>query len=399
MKRKEFIIVNCIVLFAIVAFGALTINLSSNDNLSGIITSLFGRKDGAAIQQVEADSNTRCSNDKPLGLPANGTDPYLTKLQDYQELCGSRVTKQLMIFTGFSGTTNEAKTDAVKMAEQLKTFKDAGVTPIVVAEPYTTAGAVSYKGFIAGQLDASLDQYFKSLKDAGVTDDMMGMWVPFPETNTPNWDNKDTEPRDFSLCVNKYVGALKKHFPKAKASVLLNATTYDPNDIEYNNGDYISLLPYLQDITKGTIDSIGIQGFPWVSNATTERREIFRASEFLQPELAIEAARELRIRDIWYNTGSFASKYTNNEKRRVNITANERKAILNDILLVAKSTENYQQNEYRVFVNLFSEDKSTATEATDWAYFQDAENKEILKEFVTKADRQELPIALYDKAK
>src|SRR5690606_15193158 len=106
-------------------------------------------------------------------------------------------------------------------------------------------------------------------------------------------------------------------FPRAKGSVLLNATTYDPNDLEWNNGNYINLNQYLIGIERNLVDSVGIQGFPWVSDAQKERKQIFDASEFLQPDIAIAAAQELRTRNIWFNTGSFGSKYTNDSERIV----------------------------------------------------------------------------------
>ncbi|HYH74766.1 MAG TPA: hypothetical protein VD735_02280 [Candidatus Saccharimonadales bacterium] len=398
MKRKELLVVNAIIISLVVFFGALTVGLSVNDDLATLIKGAFGGKDTTALQQIEKEMTATCSKKQALALTGYSKDPYLGKLQQYQELCGSQATNRMMLFTSFSDN-NTAAGDAAKMAAQLKTFAAAKVSPIVIAEPYVGDGPMSYKTYLSGAYDAGMNTYFQKLKDAGVTDQMMGLWVPFPESNTPLWNNKDTEPRDFSLSVNKYVSTMKKYFPKAKASVLLSATTYDPNDLEYNNGDYISLVPYLQEITRGSIDSIGIQGFPWVSNAQAQRREIFKAAEFLQPELAIEAARELRIRDIWYNTGSFAAKYTQDDDRRVNITANERKAILADILTTAESTQDYQQNEYRVFVNLFSEDKSEAGEATDWSYFQSTESKTILKDFLTKANDRGVPVTLYDKTK
>jgi hypothetical protein len=399
MKRKEFLIVNAAIIGIVVFFGLLTLGLSVNDNLASLARGIFRGKDVTAQKQAVADTTPQCGKQSALNLTAFAADPHLNKLQEYQAMCSSQVTNRLMIFTAFSADKAAARRDAEAMVAKLKTFKDAGVSPIVIAEPYVGDETMSYFGYLAGVYDSGVDEYFRLLKAAGITDEMLGLWVPFPESNTPAWNNKGTEPRDYALAVNKYLSTLRKHFPKAKTSILLNATTYDPNDLEYENGDYISLTPYLEDIQKDLVDSVGIQGFPWVSRANQTRREIFRASEFLQPELAIEAARELRTRDIWFNTGTFAAKYTQVPEQRVTITQAERKAILKDILTTAKSTENYQQNEYRVFINLFSEDKSATQEATDWSYFQDNESKSVLREFLAKAAELNLPVALYDKSK
>jgi hypothetical protein len=255
---------------------------------------------------------------------------------------------------------------------------------------------MSYQEYLRGTYDPAVGVFFNALAAEGVTEDMMGIWVPFPESNTPSWNNKDTEPSDFGLVVNKYLGALKKQFPKAEGSILLNATTYEPTDTEYENGDYISLVPYIQNIDKKLVSSIGIQGFPWVSRATAQRREIFRAAEFLQVDRAIEAAQELRTRDIWFNTGSFASKYTLNPKEQVDIVPADRKAILEGILEELKRVRTFQQNEYRVFVNIFAEDKSKKQEATNWSYFMNEDNKEVFRDFVTQLRTANINLAIYD---
>jgi hypothetical protein len=284
----------------------------------------------------------------------------------------------------------------VQVANKLKAFKQSGVTPIAVVEPYIKSGAMSYQEYLRGTYDPAVGVFFNALAAEGVTEDMMGIWVPFPESNTPSWNNKDTEPSDFGLVVNKYLGALKKQFPKAEGSILLNATTYEPTDTEYENGDYISLVPYIQNIDKKLVSSIGIQGFPWVSRATAQRREIFRAAEFLQVDRAIEAAQELRTRDIWFNTGSFASKYTLNPKEQVDIVPADRKAILEGILEELKRVRTFQQNEYRVFVNIFAEDKSKKQEATNWSYFMNEDNKEVFRDFVTQLRTANINLAIYD---
>jgi hypothetical protein len=107
----------------------------------------------------------------------------------------------------------------------------------------------------------------------------------------------------------------------------------------------------------------------------------------------------LRTRDIWINTGTFASKYTNEPSKTVHLSLNERKAILEDILTVAKNIRDYQQNEYRVSINLFSEDKSHTNEATDWSYLSDTDSTTVLKDFLSQASQANMSVSLYDKAK
>ncbi|HET8670680.1 MAG TPA: hypothetical protein VFM05_08670 [Candidatus Saccharimonadales bacterium] len=392
MRRKELIIANLLLAAMILGFGWLAFKLSVNQ--SPLET---GRT--KSVSDIEEKEKTQvCSKKAPLKIGATD-DQHLKRLDDYQKMCVSFVTDTLMIFTAFSGDSQAATADATAMAAKLKKFDRAGVTPLVIVEPYVNDAAMSYKAYLAGSYDQGMDRYFQLLKEAGVTDAMMGTWVPFPESNTPSWNNKDTEPRDFALCVNKYLTKLKQYFPGAKGSVLLNATTYEPNDLNWENGDYISLVPYADGLDKNLVTSFGIQGFPWMTHAQQRKRTIFDVKEFLQTDLAIGAAQVLRTKDVWINSGTFASKYTDDPAKTVHLSINERKAILNGILQAAIGVREYQQNEYRVSINLFSEDKSDANEATDWSYSQDIESQGVLKEFLIRASEAEIPVSLYDKAK
>ena len=376
-----------------IAFGMLTFSLSSNAGYASIVKSWFIKEP----RSVSENSTIKCSNKPKLQL-SSVVDKNIKMLDKYQEVCQSFVSNKLMYFTGFPKDKSAADNEAKIMASKLKLYNSLNITPLVIVEPYIETGPMSYKKYLSGEYDKAVDEYFKLLKEQGVTDSIMGTWVPFPESNTPSWDNKDTEPRDFAIAVNKYLGSLKQVFPMAKGSILLNATTYEPSDLEYENGDYLSLVPYLQDIDKKLIDSVGIQGFPWVSRANTSRREIFRASEFLQPDYAIEAAQELRTRDIWFNTGSFLSKYSSQPAQKVVISPDDRKSIMSGIVDELKKVQNYQQNQYRVEVNIFAEDKTGVQEDTDWSYLTDEANKLIFIDFMTKLNELNIKTSIYDSA-
>lgn len=406
MKNKEFFVANLVIALFVFLAIFLTFGVFSNEGFLAIVKNSIYKNvakppaslydTGESASPTNTVPENRCSKREPLPInPKN--DPHLLKLAEYQDVCGSFVTDTLMIFSAFPENRSTASQDANALAVKLKTFYENGIHPIVIVEPYAGETPVDYKEFLGGSYDAALEDYFHFLSDAGITKEMMGMWVPFPESNTPNWENKDTEPRDFALVVNKYMTLLQGHFPGLKGSVLLNSSTYDPNDLEWNNGDYLSLNPYLEDMDNSLVGSFGIQGFPWVSNATSEKKhQIFRASEFLQPDLAISSAQEIRTKDIWLNTGTFAAKYASDETKRVEVSLNDRKGMLNGILEVAKSMEEYQLNGYRVSINLFSEDKSDFNEATDWSYFQNEDSKTILREFFRKAEEYGIPVSLFD---
>jgi hypothetical protein len=383
-----------------VAFAYWTFNIYSNKSITDIlgdsVKKRFMQSNAKIIDsQNQPEVFSKCINRPKIEINDNN-DPILNKLSAYQDICDSYVTDTAMLFTKFPENNTESYSMALEMADKLRLYHENGIKPIVIVEPYITTGLMEYHDYINGKYDDAVQMYFTLLKDEGITDEMMGTWVPFPESNTPNWANKDTKPSDFSIIVNKYLKVYKDNFPNALGSILLNATTYDPNDLEWDNGDYIHLNQYLIDIDHNLVDSIGIQGFPWVTNAQKERKQIFNANEFLQPDIAIAAAQELRTRNIWFNTGSFGSKYSNDPEKIVYVNQNDRKSILLGILDTALYVKNYQQNEYRVTINLFSKDKSEFEEATDWSYDKDPLSQEIFKEFVGNSSYLDIPISLYD---
>ena len=302
-----------------------------------------------------------------------------------------------MIFTVFPEDSQNAEVLGKYMSEKLKMLDSYGISPIVVVEPYEGENLVDYEKFIdSGVHSQRLTVFFKTLREEGVTDKMMGTWVPFPESNTPNWGIENGEPRDFAHSVNKYLEILKTTFPYAKGSVLLNSATYKANDINWDNGDYLNFTPYLVDIDEDLVDSFGIQGFPWIADASREGEYIFNAEEFLQPFLAISGAKELRVKDIWINTGVFRTKYAHQEEREVQLTPMDRRAILNDIVRQVQLIQEYQENAYRVSVNMFLADKSDSNEATDWSFLKTEGEKDIFREFVRRLRELDVKFSLYD---
>ena len=112
----------------------------------------------------------------------------------------------------------------------------------------------------------------------------------------------------------------------------------------------------------------------------------------------MEAADQLGVKEIWFNTGSFSSKYTLDEKITVTITPNKRKDILNGIL---NEVDTAKSKGYNVWINVFAEDKSNSTEATDWSYWKNPNDREnphrsVFRDFIVKANEMQLPISLFD---
>ena len=175
---------------------------------------------------------------------------------------------------------------------------------------------------------------------------------------------------------------------------MLNSATYDTTDFEWENGDYVSLLPYVSNIKPGLVDSFGLQGFPWAPSAQSKGVGIYDAREYLNSELAVEAARKIGTREIWFNTGSFSLKYAQDSSKTVAITPQKRKEILNSIY---DELSRAKEKGYSVWTNIFSEDKSSVAEATNWTYIdRDKSNQEVFADFIRKTLSQDIKISIYD---
>ncbi len=349
--------------------------------------------------RVVASTGT-CSTATALNL-ATATDPHLAKLAEYQDVCGSFVTAELMVFTDMPKDDADARARATAFAETLKSFRAAGVTPLVMVEPVTDWGLIDFKEFDSGFYDQWLATYFKTLKSQGITDADMGTWGPFPEANLPYWNNLSATPRDFANVVNRYLRIMKQTFPGARGTVLLNSASYETTDFAWQNGEYVSLREYVAGLDKQLVTSFGLQGFPWMPDASQVGPGIFDAGEYLNYRLASEAADILQTKDIWFNTGTFQAKYTLDVEKTVYLSPAKRTDMLNGIVDEALKL---RDRGYKIRINLFSQDKSRVAEATDWSYWQtgrsgQSEHMPVFTTIARRLSQEQIPLSLFDAAR
>jgi hypothetical protein len=325
-------------------------------------------------------------------------DPSLRKLAEYEDVYGGAVADHLMVFSGLPVDADSAADMATDMSTKLQEFAQQHVKPLVVMEPTNEGVTLSLDDFAAGKYDAPLKQYFLNLKSHGVTDAMMGVWVHFPESNIPEWGSTDATL--FKKNVLKAATVQKEVFPNSQVSIMLNSQTFRSDDTDRNYGTFSSLLPYVQGLPKGMFASFGLQGFPWVSAADEkEQNKLLSPAQYLNANFAREAAKALGTKQIWFNTGTFGSMYTNQPGKTVNYTAAQRQALLQGVLQQVKVA---QRGGYGVSVNIFGYDGSSTDEATDWSYWhtgQDAvqaPGQAVFKSFAEQLASNHAKLWLFD---
>jgi hypothetical protein len=339
---------------------------------------------------------SQCTNKQPLNLTGVETKS-LQKLAVYQQACHSLATDTMMIFTSIPASNSQAQRYADEDAVMLKDFAKHGVRPVVIAEPTDKDGTnLDFVQLANGSLNPVFETYFTRLKSNGITDEQLGIWNPFPEANLPYWQN--SHPQYFSPAVNNYLTALKAQFPQAHTSILLNSATYENTDFNWENGDYESLVPYVKDIKPGLVEYAGLQGFPWMASQDGAA-SIFNAAEFLNPDLLVEMAEHLGTKKVWFNTGTFESKYTLDPSRAVTVQPERRKAIFSTVNEQALAL---QKQGYQVAVNVFAEDKSKTSEETNWSYWNDnrpfnSTATPVITDFINQINSEKINFWLFDK--
>jgi len=324
---------------------------------------------------------------------SSASSAQLRKLADYEKLCGSGVVSRLSFFVPTPGTTSEARTYAADAAAQLKEFSRYGVAPLVFMEPNDDHGLLDLEQYAAGGYDTALDAYYAQLKSAGVSDAMMGTWVLLPEGNLPEWSSVD--PDTFAAVVARTAQLQKKYFPASQVSLMLDSETY-PSANSWSGGAYVSLVPYVQNIPRGLVDSFGLQGFPWAAPAG-QSGSVFDPATYLRTDLAMQAANALGVSNLWVNTGSFHAMYARQAGKTVTLTPLQRQAMLSGVVSQLRSV---QAAGFTTAVHLFAENKANVSEGTDWSYWQgtpgEDDNSTVLSTFIHDVRAAGSQFWLYD---
>ncbi|QQS19523.1 hypothetical protein IPL85_04580 [Candidatus Saccharibacteria bacterium] len=334
-------------------------------------------------------ASKKCTNN-PIASRGSTNDPQLKALVEYENVCQSAFVDNLMVFTNMPISTEDANTMADAMAGRLKQFDKFSVKPIVIVEPDTEWGLVDFHEYANGFYDLWIKDYFVRLKKNGVTNEQMGIWIPFPEPQQEFWNN-NKDPDDFANSVNRYFETLRTVFPAAQTGILLDSQTGETDQAP-------QLLAYTRLVKEGLVDYAGLQGFPWHPREESDTRSSVISAEVFAPAyLAEEVAKSLRINKIILNTGSYRHKKAENGGA-ITITTDERKQTLDSIFTEASRLKD---DKYEVTVNIFAENKIETKEGVDWSYWQaglyeQSDHKLLFTNLVYDLNQKGIKISIFD---
>ena len=330
----------------------------------------------------------------PLNI-VNPQNPNLAKLAEYQRVMGGSVADNLMIFMNMPQSAAGIDGASYYMANIMNEYAKYGITPIFVFEPTGDNGAQLDLGKLKnGDYSANMELLFSKIKnDRKVTEDKLGLMVPYPEINTPAFNRANFVPENLPTMVNIFFDSIKKSYPNVKGGLLLDAKSYDV-DKSWGQGVARSFAPYVTGIKPGYIQTFGLQGFPWASNDASVK--VYDPTVFLPTGITAEAANILGTKNIWFNTGTMKRQYPTNT---VNVSPAERTTTYNGIINQATAL---QSQGYTMMVHIFAQDKFSMGEGIDWSYIENASDgvlsahEGVFATFLKQTQSKGIKVGLFD---
>jgi hypothetical protein len=377
MKTKDLIIISIIFLSAVVVTSEIV-----NFQLTG--NHLFQR---TSDNQIVA-SKLRCTQ-QPLIDRGSTADLQLKAVSEYEKACNSSFLDSAMIFTNMPISVPNAQAAADKMTPRLQEFKEHNISPMVIAEPDSDWGLIDFEEFAQGNYDEWTKAYFLKLKENGITDEMLGLWIPFPEPQQDVWNNSTSD--NFAHSVNRYFTIMRGVFPSAKTGILLDSQVGEGNN-------KTQLLAYTRLVDNSLVNVAGLQGFPWYPiEEGDERSPIVLASQFAPAALVDEMAKSLGTKEVLINTGSFRHRKASNGGD-IAVTTSDRTKTLKSI---SHEVSELRKKNYDVKVNIFTENKLDTKEGVDWSYWQagkfnESEHTALFTTFIRDIDNTKSKVSIFD---
>jgi len=313
----------------------------------------------------------------------------LRRLADYDNNCGSKSTDTITLVTYIPLNEEDAISSSTKLANELEELAKYRISPLVLFSFPINASQVNASDFIYGRLDSYISNYYKYLTEKGIDQEEFGNVVFAPLPNLPYYGGRNLLPGDFVKIYNRNLAIVKKYYPTLTTSILLSSATYESTGFSRIEGEYITLLPYLDGISASSIYSLGFEGFPGDG--------MFSVSEFLNPPVVSEIISQIGVKNIWFRTGTYAAINPLDPKKSAYLPVDVRQQMLNQIKDIAAM---YKFQGYTVGINLVSYDETPKDQSgTDWSYFGSSYtnnplHSKIITEFITSLTASDVEFSL-----
>lgn len=337
-----------------------------------------------------------CSNEPPrenIMLSSKLAD--IRRLGELEGLCNSRVTNVAYNLITVPNSSESAKVQAAKLAENILEYKEYDMKPVIFMELSTTWKNSDFNNLASGAYDKYLTEFFGELSNAGIKEEQIYGWVIAPRPNLPLWGKTFIDPVFFPKYYNAVSRVIKESYTKPKMGVYFSASTYEGSPIDWSERDYRSLAPYFKGINPEDVEIIGIEGYPWLPAINKEGSEIMAPAEYLPKTLVQELQALTNFKDLIIGTGTFAAMYSEVQDGKVIVPAEVRKEVLDSTVTTVKQ---YSNKGYNVLVFLNASDERT-TDGTDWSYFgtQFTENQlhqKVLLDFLRQLNKANIKVLI-----
>ncbi len=336
--------------------------------------------------------NSECTTSSPINFQTT-KNKYLSKLSKYQDICKSSVVKQLMFFVPTPSEYTSTLEISYELFSNISAFSKHNIRPLIVMEPTFYYGTLmSFQELKTGKFNKWINFLFERLTLMNISEDELGTIVLMPEVNTPLWNYDGASKQDVGLIVNNYSSQILKNYPKAKLTLMLNNLTFDPGDENWENPTNSPFTEYTKLITPNTLYSVGLQAFPMIGPKNNSKLNIKDPDEYLNIVNIEELAQALNVKSIWFNTGSFVSKYLNPQKRQL-IDANQ---VIDQVKKTSTIAYQLKRKGYEMNINYFLEDKSKTKEETNWSLL-DSKFSEAFRTLVKHNNARVIGLSIFDK--
>jgi hypothetical protein len=329
----------------------------------------------SAVINSEISNNTTVESSSIVSSVAVQEEPVENTTPAYIPPVSTSGTR-IMVFRGIPSDVYQAEEFGNDDVYLYQRFANNGWTPIVVLEPDTArSDAFATTGYWK-----AVERYYTILKQAGITDAMLGEQIIFSEANTHQVWGAQINPTASSYKSNlqKYINTMKAVFPGANSAALLDGFTFAVADEDWQSPSTLNISAYLSGVSG--LNTFYVQGFPWLSPSDPgeDRRDAFEYTHLntLKQSLGLLQSQGTTV---GINTGAMVSQRTGGRK----LSPEQVRAQAEGILLAVQGFQSSTGTQLKV--NIFTENKLNLAEGKNWdfpsvlseSYYQDWKSRVI----------------------